>query len=261
MSVPTKPTSGLWVFDEENNGKPGRGFQIDRQENDIVVVSYYGYRNDGTAVFYQATGSMSNGKLQANLLEYKNGRQISGEGSSAEVAQNLGEMQIEFSTENIGVVKLPGQSSKTISLYGFSKNNARLANSFKVTLMDLSLLADGGIVSMPIPRSGIMKFFSTKDKLSFTLVGDEGTCFYEGNLTYVGGKFESLGYGDCTRDGDRNTYPGPVLNQVLKDFSIDEYGVLSGNWFPASWHDNRNPLNSLKIIGVCVPAAETTCDF
>ena len=40
------PQTGTWVINEEANGEPGRGFQIEVQ-NDILVLYFYGYEPGG----------------------------------------------------------------------------------------------------------------------------------------------------------------------------------------------------------------------
>lgn len=57
------PDSGMWTIDGELNGKPGRGIQIDRQSGLNVIVTYYGYRTDGSALFLQAAGQLKDEKI------------------------------------------------------------------------------------------------------------------------------------------------------------------------------------------------------
>lgn len=45
------PANGLWGINAELNGSPGRGFQIE-VENETVVLTYYGYRPDGSSAFF-----------------------------------------------------------------------------------------------------------------------------------------------------------------------------------------------------------------
>ena len=51
------PDSGLWGFDAEANGQPGRGFQIDQQQGSLMLFTYMGYRADGSPLFLQQGAS------------------------------------------------------------------------------------------------------------------------------------------------------------------------------------------------------------
>ncbi|QNN58251.1 hypothetical protein H9K76_05210 [Diaphorobacter ruginosibacter] len=108
-AIAALPDPGLWAIDGEMNGKPGRGIQIDRQGGETVIASYFGYRADGTAVFYQAVGKITDGKtFNANLIEYKGGTVIGGSVEDATEAKTIGPIQAVFNTDSSGSVTLPG---------------------------------------------------------------------------------------------------------------------------------------------------------
>ena len=68
------PQTGAWVINEEANGEPGRGFQIEVQ-NDILVLYFYGYEAAGDSAFWLATGAFQPGsnEITADLGEYQGG--------------------------------------------------------------------------------------------------------------------------------------------------------------------------------------------
>ena len=106
-AVAALPQPGMWSIDAELNGKPGRGIQIDRQDGNVVIATYFGYRPDGSATFYQAVGNIEDGKtFSAPLIEYKNGNPLGTHSStqSGEISQNMGDIQMVFDSEATGQV-------------------------------------------------------------------------------------------------------------------------------------------------------------
>ncbi|CAM4010036.1 hypothetical protein [Paracidovorax anthurii] len=91
---PIEPEPGMWAFDGEMNGKPGRSLQIDMQNGRAMIVSYLGYRSDGSAVFLQASGlrAVDSSSFQGTLEEFRNGPAIGsgGTGSNGERAASTG---------------------------------------------------------------------------------------------------------------------------------------------------------------------------
>ena len=60
------PAAGAWniVAAESTANAAGRGMTIE-VENDILVLTYYGYRADGSSLFYIAAGPMSGNTFTA----------------------------------------------------------------------------------------------------------------------------------------------------------------------------------------------------
>lgn len=79
-TTPPYPHSGHW----HNPYRSGTGINIDVQ-NGIVTAIYYGYRDDGTSVWFLASGELVQSEkqnvyweLEADLLETSNGEPVNG---------------------------------------------------------------------------------------------------------------------------------------------------------------------------------------
>lgn len=112
------PASGVWIIDSEENGQPGRGFQID-VENGTVIFYYNGYRADGTSVFYIAFGPMQSNVFTGALREYKSGTTLGGARRNAVEAGSPGSVTLNFSSGTRGAMTLPGEPAKNISKFSF----------------------------------------------------------------------------------------------------------------------------------------------
>jgi hypothetical protein len=112
------PAGGLWVVNSEAHGKPGRGFTIE-VENEFIVFTYYGYRHDGTAVFYQAAGPVANNTFSAVLQEYADGTFLGGSTVDAHATGGPGTVSMTFYSGLNGTITLPGEGPKAISKFEF----------------------------------------------------------------------------------------------------------------------------------------------
>lgn len=113
------PAAGLWSIDSENNGQPGRGFQVE-VENDTMVLSYYGYRADGSSVFYLASGAYANNQFNAQLMEYQGGVPIgSNTPKNATTKGSPGTINIAFTSGTQGTVTFPGETPKAVTKFSF----------------------------------------------------------------------------------------------------------------------------------------------
>lgn len=112
------PVGGMWNIDSEMNGSPGRGFNIE-VENEVVVFLYYGYRSDGSSLFYYAAGPIVNNTFSADLLDINGGTPIGAVYRSGTVSGSPGKVTISFSSGKHGLITLPGESPKAISKYNF----------------------------------------------------------------------------------------------------------------------------------------------
>ena len=242
------PQAGLWFIDGEQNGKPGRGIQVERLGGQSVLVSYLGYRADGSSMFLQAAGKIQddNKSFTANLTEYKNGTTIAGSPRSGEVARVLGPVSIEFTTASSGSITLPGEKKKSFSRNTAEDLRARLNNSFRVTTV-----ATSGYSQFSLPE--IFEFFVDGDQLTVATQSGERYCAFEGNLVPTGNSFSSEGKMTCkggtvSASTDRSSYR-------FEDIKVDERGFLSMKYLTYSNPKAGTTVDINKggtMFGVCI---------
>ncbi|MFO1413889.1 MAG: hypothetical protein U1F10_08280 [Burkholderiales bacterium] len=109
-----RPRNGLWVVDQELDGKPGRGFHVDQQGN-TLVVAYFGYRGDGRAQWYLAAGAYANNGFTASLDAYTGGTAFGGPARAAAAAGSAGSVRLTFTDASHGEIALPGEPAKKVS--------------------------------------------------------------------------------------------------------------------------------------------------
>ncbi|PYE74861.1 hypothetical protein DFQ15_1232 [Xylophilus ampelinus] len=112
------PAPGLWGISAELNGSPGRGFQIE-VENEVAVLSYYGYRADGSSVFYSAVGPIKDNRFSAPLMEYRGGTPLGAGFRNGTEAGSPGTVTLDFRTGKSGTITLPGESPKAVVKFSF----------------------------------------------------------------------------------------------------------------------------------------------
>ncbi|CAH1197928.1 conserved exported hypothetical protein [Candidatus Nitrotoga sp. BS] len=108
------PAAGMWGVDSEDNGLPGRGFQIEA-ENGTVVFTYFGYRADGSSVFYFAAGPIVNNTFTASLLDLRGGTSLGGPHQNASLLDPAGTVTIIFSSGKHGIISLPSEPQRAMS--------------------------------------------------------------------------------------------------------------------------------------------------
>ena len=127
------PAPGLWsIVPESTQNLPGRGITIE-VENNILVLTYYGYRPDGTSAFYTAAGSLSNNTFSASLTEFQNGTPVGQSYTPASAkGTSPGTVSITFTNGLTGTITLPGESAKAIAKYsfGYGKTPADLMGTY-----------------------------------------------------------------------------------------------------------------------------------
>lgn len=112
------PANGLWGIDSEMTGDTGRGFTIE-VENEVLIFLYYGYRNDGSSLFYIASGPIVNNTFSADLLTVQGGTPIGAAYRPGVETPLLGKVVLNFTSGKHGTITLPSESPKAISKYGF----------------------------------------------------------------------------------------------------------------------------------------------
>ena len=117
------PQGGTWVITDELNGKPGRGFAIDVQ-NDTVVMQVYAYESSGQPTFYMATGRLDNDNVVNTLLgRYEGGRYLGSGDRSGVERGSPGNVRIRFVSGTLGYITLPGEQEKQIKRFQFGYDN------------------------------------------------------------------------------------------------------------------------------------------
>lgn len=112
------PASGIWQIDSETNGSPGRGFTID-VENEVMFFTYYGYRADGSSLFYVAAGPIISNTFTGDLLDVQGGTTLGAAYRPAILAPSPGKVALTFTSGKHGAMTLPGESPKAISKNNF----------------------------------------------------------------------------------------------------------------------------------------------
>lgn len=238
------PQSGLWAIDGEVNGKPGRGIQIDRQNGNLLVISYFGYRFDGSATFSQAVGNVAADErtFSAELKEYKNGPALGGAISSGELAKVIGTVKMEFDTSTSGSIQFPGEQSQSISRFTFDDHRNRLNHPFRTTMVALSEYET-------VSTHKYLTFKQSADQLEFEvqdLNGPDASCVFKGDLLPRGDGFTSIGSYACV-----NPVPSPGAFYRLESLKVDSWGFLSGTLYTSAKQDLSNPYVR-KFFGICV---------
>lgn len=209
-----EPEPGMWAFDGEQNGKPGRGLQIDTQEGQGMVVSYVGYRSNGSSLFLQASGLRPAGStaFTGTLQEFRNGPVIGGSTGNGEPAASLGTIQLSFDTPTSGTVTLPGDVPRRISRLTYQ---TRWNEPTKQYLM--------------LPTAGFEQEYDIQlaqgnFRLSQTSTRDGTLCTYAGPYQTRGAGIEGEGTKLCT--DATGTQRSKAIR--IERFSIDSYGLFSG---------------------------------
>ncbi|WP_395028463.1 hypothetical protein [Comamonas odontotermitis] len=113
------PLAGTWVIDAELDGKPGRGLAIDVQGN-TVVLQVYGYEANGAATFYMASGQMDGDSAVLPLQKFKGGVALGGAMQDAVLAENVGNVRLQFANGVQGSIQLPGEPAYAMRRFIFN---------------------------------------------------------------------------------------------------------------------------------------------
>ncbi|RYE40061.1 MAG: hypothetical protein EOP24_42225 [Hyphomicrobiales bacterium] len=235
------PDSGMWSIGNELNGKPGRGIQIDRQNGTTLIVTYFGYRADGSSLFLQGAGPIDEGKtFSAELVEYRGGRVLGGGARDGERARSAGFVEITFDSSTSGTITLPEEDEpQRFTRYTFEDFRERLFRFFPVVT---------GASPTGFPLSSQFTFAADGNGVKITeQFASGGSCVYSGTLIAVGGGFRSAGTAACT--GESAT----VTRYRIEDLSVDSYGVLTARLYVGTGSAvDSDPTPALRLLtGVC----------
>jgi hypothetical protein len=243
ISVPALalfPDPGMWAIGDEADGKPGRGIQLDRQGGKTLVLTYFGYRQDGSATFMQAAGQLTGGKTFAGeLVEFKNGRSLGGPARSGETAKVIGPISVTFNSTTTGTISLPGEPPQKFSRFQFENNLDGLqSRRFEAATAEDKASLDPAEVRLDLQGNTLRMELNRYDARK--------PCILTGDLIPAGKGFRSEGSVSCGYS------TGPTRYRI-EDLQVDEYGMLSARlyWY---WGNQTNvpQKTSVKITGVCM---------
>jgi hypothetical protein len=112
------PRRGLWVIDAENDGRPGRGFSLEKQ-GALLVMTVFAYDADGRPAFYQAAGPLDGNRLVADLNRFRGGTSFGAPVRPAAAAGSVGQVAISFSGERQGEVRFPGETASAVGKFSW----------------------------------------------------------------------------------------------------------------------------------------------
>lgn len=118
QAVAVTPQSGLWIVAAENDGRPGRGLQLDVRGADLVAT-VYAYTSTGEAQWYLASGRYDGSDFSGTLQRYAGGTAFGGAPIAAMTAGSAGSLQLHFDSATTGLVTLPGEPARAISKVQF----------------------------------------------------------------------------------------------------------------------------------------------
>jgi hypothetical protein len=112
------PASGLWF----NPSEPGRGFTIDAQGSNVMIITAYVYDSSRKATWFLASGTYSQSSRQfSGTLGSYSGGQCFGCSFSTAAGVPAGTVTVSFATPETAVITYPGGSSPIQhELYGYS---------------------------------------------------------------------------------------------------------------------------------------------
>lgn len=232
------PESGMWSIGAELNGKPGRGIQIDRQGGSTLILTYFGYRADGSSLFLQAAGTLKDGKqFDGMLTEYRNGRALGGQARDGELAQEAGPVRIVFDSSTTATITLPGEAPQRLQRFQFEDLKRRLNFTFVHTVAyEFSNITPGTIT---IKADGNTLTMSQK-------TGGSGSCEYVGDLKYAGDGFHSKGTAEC----DWGTNISHFIYEA-RHLKVDEFGTLSARIYMGPADKPGTYSHRQFISGIC----------
>ena len=111
----TAPQSGWWWNADES----GRGFFLEVQGNTVFAAGYM-YDLVGNAVWYVASGTLANQRLNASWSEYANGQTLTSEYQVAQLKNPaVGSMRLIFSDSQTAVLTLPDGRNVSLTRFVF----------------------------------------------------------------------------------------------------------------------------------------------
>jgi len=131
------PQNGLWSVPAEIDGKPGRGFIVDVQDN-TMFLTVFTYDADGRPTFYTSAGSVAPSETRpgehvytGKLLYSQNGPGLGATGNvtngTFDDARSPGDVTLRFTGTGTGFIRFPGASAELAVArfnYGYAEPKA-----------------------------------------------------------------------------------------------------------------------------------------
>ena len=213
LAVDVTPANGLWIIDEENNGQPGRGFQLDTQ-NETLSLTFYGYDDLGLSTWWLAAGVFESGsnELAMDLGSYSGGMAFGDSLKDATYLGSDGTVTVRFDSVTSGEICLPTETCKSISAFNFGWFNSasELLGTWNISGTYASGLPFGieGVFTEVLPPLGP----AVVDRVRGT-----GTLDYEGNVVVAPTTCSKL-----VNPVDYDYYCSVALpNSMTLEFSMD----------------------------------------
>ena len=254
------PANGAWSIDTESGSSaPGRGFSIE-VENEVLVFTYFGYRADGSSVFYVAAGAMTGNTFTGVLNETKGGTVLGGAYKGGTTQGTPGSVKVSFTSGVKGTITLPGESPKAVSklAFGYSSAPTSLLGTYLLayttsagTIADTYTLTNATTTVATTNGNGLVtntaKTFLCENQISGTLVGvtvcteSTGSNYDDGYVFRMAG---DRGTGVGTYTASPNFYPSTVIRILNK--SGKATGINDGTTATLAAFEPGSHLESLN---------------
>ena len=187
-----QPESGMWAVNGEVTGKPGRGLQIDAQGGRNLIVTYFGYREDGSSMFLQASGPrQDDGTFTAELVEFQGGKALGAPVRDGQVRKVVGSISIAFYTATTASVTLPGEAPARMTRFQYEDHTARFNREGRYAI-SYALSTFGSL----IPATVTFKLENGNFYMS-RYNSELDTCEYRGLYEPAGRGIQAQGFVNC----------------------------------------------------------------
>jgi hypothetical protein len=257
------PANGLWQIDSESTtGALGRGITLE-VENEVVVFTYYGYRADGSSLFYVATGSIANNSFTGDLLNVQGGTSLGGEYKPGTLAASPGKVSLSFSSGKHGSMTLPGEATKAISKfsYGYASGPDGLLGTWLLTsTMSSSSLATRKVLNTKLQATtngnGIVVTASRDFVCEFQVSGSfagQVLCANAASTAYVDGYYFKF-------SGDRGTGVNIYGQTSTTVYEYESHALRTATKTGVKTGLNNGSLASLAALSATVESTSTIFD-
>jgi hypothetical protein len=239
-----QPESGMWAVDGEITGKPGRGLQIDAQGGRNIIVTYFGYREDGSSLFLQASGPrQDDGTFTGQLVEFQGGRALGSTARDGQVRRVVGTISIAFDSATTGSVALPGEPAARMTRFQYEDHTARFNREGRYAI-SYALATFGSLLPATVTfklENG--NFFMRRSTT------DAETCEYTGRYQPAGQGIKADGTFACAQATSSSS--GTFSTEEME---VDEQGSYKAVIWKQTQGSSINPSAEYHY-GLCQAAA------